>query len=267
MNRTRTWVIAAVALLVFSAGAYAQFGRSRGVTINNPDFNFPKEGEFHFVRLEYTDDRGGGFRFGSRGGQNGWWAQDWPDAENHFTFGIKRLTRIDIAAPVHLGLTDPEIFEYPWLYSTQNNYMTMSEEEVEKLREYLNRGGFLMTDDMYDREGERFYQIVSEVYPGVDVESMSEADPMMHVHYSIEDKDRTFIPGERHLDGRGGIRPDGTPRWEKVSDKKGHVVMALNVNTDMGDAWEYADASYYPAEMTTLAYHYGINYIIYSMTH
>jgi hypothetical protein len=43
--------------------------------------------------------------------------------------------------------------------------------------------------------------------------------------------------------------------------------MAINANTDMGDAWEYADAPYYPAEMTTLAYHYGINYIIYAMTH
>jgi hypothetical protein len=52
-----------------------------------------------------------------------------------------------------------------------------------------------------------------------------------------------------------------------MSDKKGHVVMAINANTDMGDAWEYADYPSYPAEMTTLAYHYGINYIIYAMTH
>jgi len=31
--------------------------------------------------------------------------------------------------------------------------------------------------------------------------------------------------------------------------------------------WEFADVPYYPEKMTTLAYRYGINYIIYSMTH
>jgi hypothetical protein len=124
-----------------------------------------------------------------------------------------------------------------------------------------------MTDDMYDREGDEFYQIVKRVYPAAEVDDMSEADPMMHVHFDIQDKDRTFIPGERHLTGNGGVRPDGVPRWQKVADAKGHVVIAINANTDMGDAWEYADAPYYPAEMTTLAYHYGINYLIYSMTH
>ena len=124
-----------------------------------------------------------------------------------------------------------------------------------------------MTDDMYDNEGDNFRQIAKEVYPEQDIEPMTEADPMMHVHYDIQDKDRTFIPGERHLQGGGRVANVGTPGWFKMSDAKGHVVMAINANTDMGDAWEYADAPYYPAEMTTLAYHYGINYVIYSMTH
>jgi hypothetical protein len=45
------------------------------------------------------------------------------------------------------------------------------------------------------------------------------------------------------------------------------MVVAVNFNTDVGDAWEYADSPIYPAEMTALAYRYGINYLIYSMTH
>jgi hypothetical protein len=96
---------------------------------------------------------------------------------------------------------------------------------------------------------------------------MTEADPMMHVHYDIQDKDRTFIPGQRHLIGGGRVQNVGAPGWFKMADLKGHVVMAINANTDLGDAWEYADDPSYPAEMTTLAYHYGVNYIIYAMTH
>lgn len=268
-RRLLRFACAAGALLLVSAAALAQRG-FRGPPQFTADIEFPEAGEFHFLRMEYNDAPGysRGFGFVSRRGRaNGWWAQDYPDAENHFTVGVSRLTSINIAEPKHTSLLDPELFEYPWAYSTQNNFMDLSREEIANLREYLNRGGFLMTDDMYDREGDVFYSIVKEVYPDQEIEDMTEADPMMNVHYTIQDKDRTFIPGARHLTGGGGVRPDGTPQWYKVSDAKGHVVMAINANTDLGDAWEYADDPNYPAEMTTLAYHYGINYIIYAMTH
>ena len=45
------------------------------------------------------------------------------------------------------------------------------------------------------------------------------------------------------------------------------MVVAVNFNTDVGDAWEYADSPEYPEAMTTLAYRYGINYLVYAMTH
>ena len=44
-------------------------------------------------------------------------------------------------------------------------------------------------------------------------------------------------------------------------------MVAMNFNMDMGDAWEHADDPYYPGPMTALAYKFGINYIIYAMTH
>jgi hypothetical protein len=50
-------------------------------------------------------------------------------------------------------------------------------------------------------------------------------------------------------------------------DDRNRMVVAVNFNTDVGDAWEFADVPYYPEKMTTLAYRYGINYLIYSMTH
>ena len=64
---------------------------------DGPRPDFPSTGEFHFVRLEYNDLPQFHRRWGyaSRSGQgNGWWIVDWPDAEDHFTSGIQRLTRI-----------------------------------------------------------------------------------------------------------------------------------------------------------------------------
>ena len=67
-----------------------------------------REAEFHFIRLEYTDLPQFHRRFGcaSRAGMGeGWWVVDWPAADNHFTAGIQRLTRIDTGDP---GFTLPK---------------------------------------------------------------------------------------------------------------------------------------------------------------
>ena len=44
-------------------------------------------------------------------------------------------------------------------------------------------------------------------------------------------------------------------------------MVVINHNMDLGDAWEHADTPGYPQEMTTLALHFAINYVIYAMTH
>src|SRR5688572_26049737 len=73
--------------------------------------------EFHFVRMEYVD-----LFTARRGFGRGWWRQDWPEADIHFTQGVRRLTRIDIGEERHLPLTDDRIFEHPWIYATQVGY-------------------------------------------------------------------------------------------------------------------------------------------------
>ncbi len=114
---------------------------------------------------------------------------------------------------------------------------------------------------------------MARVLPGTPITDISESDAVMHVLYDIQEKDRTFIPGSRHLRrGPGGtvvvVQPAGTePAWRSMDDPKGRMVVAANFNTDVGDAWEFADVPYYPEAMTRLAYRYGINYIIYAMTH
>ncbi len=235
----------------------------------------PRTESFHFIRAEYVDYRGGGFnRAVSRSGRaSGWWAQDWPDADNHFSFGVQRLTRLQVGQPEHLDLTDERLFDRPWIYATQVGFWELSDAECLKLREYLNRGGFLMVDDFWSsgqgaNEWEVFEETMQRVLPGHPIVSIKMTDSVMHVLYDIEQKDLTFIPGTRHLYGGRVNQPPGTaPEWDAINDDQGRMVVAVNFNTDIGDAWEYADAPEYPEAMTTLAYRYGINYIMYAMTH
>lgn len=263
--------------LVLSA---AGFGQRFGLGIRHapgPRLTFPATGEFQFIRLEYTDLPQYHRRFGyaSRDASgSGWWIVDWPDSDEHFTFGVQRLTRIDAGEPRHLRLTDPKLFDYPWIYATQTGWWDLNDTEIAALREYLLRGGYLVTDDFWGPEQwEVFRETMERVFPGKPVTDIAESDSVMHVVYDIREKDLTWIPGTRHLriGPSGSIivqQPPGTaPAWRAIHDDHGHMVVAINYNTDVGDAWEYADAPEYPEAMTTLAYHYGINYLVYAMTH
>ena len=264
-----------VALFLVAAAVLAQrFGFRRE---DRPRPAFPSKAEFHFVRLEYTDlpEFHRGFGFSSRDGRGaGWWLMDWPDADDQFTLGIQRLTRIDTGEPRHFRIADPRLFDHPWLYATQVGWWDLTDAETARLREYLLRGGFLVVDDFWGPEQwEVFRRTMDRVLPNRPIVDIDEADSAMHVLYDIGKKDRTFIPGTRHLRrGPGGTtvveQPSGTaPAWRAIYDDKDRMVVAINFNTDVGDAWEYADSPQYPEAMTTLAYRYGINYIIYSMTH
>jgi len=265
----------AAALLFLSLAGLAQRSRFQREEGQRPPF--PADGEFHFVRVEYTDlpEYHRGFGYASRDGRgDGWWVVDWPDAEDHFSLGVQRLTRIDTGEPRHFRLTDDRLFDHPWIYATQVGWWGLNGAETARLREYLLRGGFLVVDDFWGAEQwEVFRRTMERVLPEEPITDIDEADSVMHVLYDIREKDRTFIPGTRHLrrGPGGGIvvqQPPGTePRWRAMYDGRKHMVVAVNFNTDVGDAWEYADAPEYPEAMTTLAYHYGINYLIYSMTH
>jgi len=267
------WGVAAGAILLVAAAAVAQ--RRGGGGMRNPSSVDPphEDADFNFLRVEYTDNTGRGFGFVSRGGRaSGWWAQDWPDCENHFTIGVNRLTRVHAGDPRHLPLTDEHIFDYPFIYLTQTGYWDLSKEEIAALREYLLRGGFLMTDDFWSDRGPQewnnFEDTMNEVLPNHPPTKIELSDSVMHVLYDIEQKDLTFIPGSRHVFNGRVNQPAGTTHeWKAIYDDKGRMVVAVNFNTDIGDAWEFADVPEYPEKMTNLAYHYGINYLIYSLTH
>lgn len=263
-------------LLLLAIAALAQRGRFQRQE-EGPRPVFPAAGEFHFVRVEYTDlpEYHRRFGFASRNATgDGWWMVDWPDADDHFSMGVRRLTRIDTGEPHHFRLTDDRLFDHPWIYATQTGWWGLSGAETARLREYLLRGGFLVVDDFWGPDQwEIFRQTMDRVLPNRPITDIALSDAVMHCLYDIEEKDLTWIPGTRHLRrGPGGAifvqQPPGTsPAWRSISDERNRMLVAINYNTDVGDAWEYADAPEYPEAMTALAYRYGINYLVYAMTH
>jgi hypothetical protein len=245
--------------------AFAQFGSFRQASPNNlPPY---PQAEFHFARLAYDSHGRVG---GSRGYGMPMWSIDYPYAEEHFLPALERFTRIDAADDsAHIQLTDEQLFDYPWLFMQQagRGQWDPSELDAERLREYLLRGGFLVADDMHgENDWIIFTEAMKRVLPGRAIVEIPENDLLLSIIFDVNE--RTQIPGERHLSYNGGPpRMDGPPHWRAIYDDDGRMMVAINYNIDMGDAWEHADDARYPAEMTGLAYRFGVNYVIYAMTH
>jgi len=241
----------------------------QGGTGRTPSTIAGPEAEFHMARMIYSS--GGGLR-GFTGFGRPWWAIDYPEAEYHFRQGVRRLTRIDMADDSrHIPLTDDALFDYPWLFAQQVGRWSLTNAETSRLREYLLRGGFLVADDLHGPyQWEVFAEAMRRVFPDRPIVDIPDGHEILHVLYDLDE--RTQIPGRRMIREVGGgqieIYPEGTPpRWRGIYDDDRRLMVVINFNMDMGDAWEHADDPVYPEPMTALAYRFGINYVIYAMTH
>ena len=219
--------------------------------------------EFHFARMAFGTHRGFGYD------RREPWLRDWPESEHHFMEGVRRLTRIDAADDYrHVQLTDDEVFDYPWLYAVKVGFWRLSEIEVTRLREYLLRGGLLIVDDFHGpREWAGFVESMQRVFPDRPILDIAGTDEVFHVLYDLDQ--RVQIPGIQAIyQGVTWEHPQGVPaHWRGIYDADGRLLVVINFNMDLGDAWEHADDPYYPEPLTALAYRFGINYLTYAMTH
>ena len=196
------------------------------------------------------------------------WQADWPEAEHHFGEGLARLTRIDVAEEgVIVDLSDDGVFDHPWLYAVEVGALALPGETAARLREYLERGGFLMIDDFHGRaEWDGFARAIRRVFPDRPIVDLDDAAEPFHVLYDLTRREQ--IPGIRSLlNGRTWEKGGRVPLWRGILDDDGRVMVAINHNQDLGDAWEHADDVRYPQALTAAAYRLGVNYVVYAMTH
>ncbi len=219
------------------------------------------EPEFTFARAVYTSLRPWGYYKG--------WYTDWPKADRQFLLGLERLTNIGIAKEGKtIPLTDPELYRYPFLYSVEVGQWDLSDEEVSSLGEYLRRGGFLFCDDFWGSvEWANFERNMRRVLPECRIEELPREHPLFHSYYDINEIIQTPNVGNA-VERRPTYEQDGfVPHCRGIADDSGRLMVVINWNTDLGDAWEWADLPGYPARYSTYAYQVGINAIVYAMSH
>jgi hypothetical protein len=235
-----------------------------------PDYNVPAE--WVFARLMFPPGPLDGYYPRFQGDYRhglSLWTQDYPRADRHLARAMRRLTRIDVrSAEQVVSLDDDDVYNWPWIYAVQVGEWGLTEKEGAKLRDYLQRGGFFMADDVHgDAEWGEFAKRIHYAFPDRDIVELADDDPYFHVVFDITD--RPQVPGAAHLalgckncnDGGRGAH------WRAIKDDKGRIVVAVSHNSDLGDAWEFADSPYYPEKESALAIRIAVNDVVYAMTH
>lgn len=228
----------------------------------NPEF---EHDAFTFVRIRFDSTV-------NRWSRAGDWATDYPDSDLNFSFRLQQLTSLDVNPDgLVLELTDPRLFDYPFLYMIEPGFLLFSEAEVRALRRYCLNGGFLMVDDFWDDdEWANFFVQIKRVFPDREVTDVPLEHEIFHIVYDLKEKPQ--IPSIHSA--RNGVswergRNTRTPNYRAVYDDQGRIMVFICHNTDLGDGWEReGEAEWYFKEYSEKkAYPLGINIVIYALTH
>jgi hypothetical protein len=248
-----------------------------------PDYQ--EKTEWVFGRLIYPDGnfgrggfgRGGfgGGGFGRRGGfgrdwREGFtgWTTDYPRSDRHFVQAVRRLTRVHTRS-VEQGVNpeDGDQYDWPWLYGVEVGHWDPPEDYAKLLREYFDRGGFLMVDDFHGPDEWAVFEAgMRRVFPDRQIVEIADDDAIFHLVYDLQE--RYQVPGVQYWRSgvtweHGGI----TPHWRAIYDDKGRIMVAICFNQDLGDSWEWADDPNYLEKYSALGIRIGVNNVVYAMTH
>lgn len=230
------------------------------------------DGAFHFCRLAFR---------GSRGGDGGSWMVDFPRADVNVSIRLAELTKTVVSfdaqrEPRHLVVrpTDPELFQCPFVMATEVGAAYFDEAEATALGAYLRKGGFLWADDFWGSYAWDYWQSqIERVLPPSEfsIIDLPPAHPLFRAQFDV--KRVPQIPSINFWGGRGGPTSErgadsATPHARAILDKAGHIMVLMTHNTDIGDSWEReGDDPDYFYTFSVDGYAFGINVLVYAMTH
>jgi hypothetical protein len=263
-------VAPAVAFAALALGAVIASAQQRGRSYDDvpqcyaPDEcpRAPYDGRFTFVRV-YFDTRGGLGRYRGGGGEPPW-HHDRPYAERNLS-SIMREVSLARTFDGMIGgnvfaLDDPEIFRYPVLWLAEPGFWVPSDDDVDALRAYLLKGGFMIFDDFSGRDMYNLAAQLQRVLPDLQPIRMTGDEPIFRSFFDVELASLSFNQSNR------GPPPDYWGLFEDNDPTKRQLVI-MNNNNDIGEFMEYSATGFYPVDLANDAYKLGVNYMIYALTH
>jgi hypothetical protein len=267
-----TLIILALVLLV-GATSHAQRRGGRGGFSIRPAVPEDFDGSWQFCRVAFRQNRNG---------DGGGWSVDFPRADINMSIRLSELTKttVSFAAPQEpnhavVRLTDPTLFQCPFIMMTEVGAAFIDDAEAEALRNYLLKGGFLWADDFWgEYAGEMWAEQIGKALPPSQYpqKDLPKDHPLFRAIFDIGGG----VPQIASIGfwlGSGGstserYQESAVAQARGIFDSQGRLMVLSTHNTDIGDSWEEeASNPQYFYEFSTKGYAFGINAIVYGMTH
>jgi len=212
------------------------------------------------------------------------WNTDYPGADINLSIRLSELTKADVSRDkgselgdpdyVTLRLTDPALFECPFVILEDAGTVIFTPGEVSALRAYLLKGGFLFVADYWGTQAkEQFDEQIGRAldprdYPVVDIPL---DHPVWHTLYNVKKVPQVsaiqfWRRNGKEVSERGEDSP--YPDMRGILDKQGRLMVFMIHNTDIPDGWEREgeDREYF-YRFSPDCYAIGIDLVLYAMTH
>jgi hypothetical protein len=197
-------------------------------------------GAFAIARLQY---RGGGD-----------WYND-PSAEANLLKFIRDETAIDVDPRYEfVEISSEKLFFHPFLFLTGHGNISFTDYEAERLRTYLERGGFLYADDDYGMD-KAFRREMKKVLPGADFVEL----PFSHPIYSSHFRFPNGVP-KTHEHDKNPPRGFGLFHRDRM-------VVFYTFESNPSDGWADPKVHRDPEPVRLEALRFGTNIVVWALSH
>jgi hypothetical protein len=190
------------------------------------------------------------------------WRHDYPQSEEHILQIMHEVSLIDTTRDSYkvIDISNKDIFKYPFAYVSHPGDIVPSDEEVENIREYIERGGFMMLDDFGGQhqgpwEMEQFTDLLRRVAPDRQMYLLKDSHELLRISYQIDTLEMLHPMS------------DAKAVFYGFNDSKGRLAMVICYANDIGDYWEFIDEPRYKVKPSAEALKIGVNIALYAMTH
>lgn len=194
---------------------------------------------FKIARLKYN---GGGD-----------WYND-PSSEFNLLNYIKANTNIKVKPEyIFVDIATDEIYKYPFLFMTGHGNVVFSQEEAERLRKYLENGGFLYIDDDYGLD-KAVRREMKKVFPSLDFTELPFSYGLYKVVY-----DFSSGPPKTH-------KHDGKPARGYGIFINERLAVYYTYESNPSDGWADPEVHNDPPAKREEALKFGTNIVVWALT-
>ena len=214
----------------------------------------PKDAEFTWVRVRYHMTPEAVFEQRREVP----WHHDYPYSDEAFPTFVKEVTHIHTASNAYqiVDIDSEDLFKYPFAYLCEPGYLELNEKDTNNLRQYLERGGFMVIDDFRGaRHLNNLVNQMKKVLPNSNIVPLTLSHQIFDSFYKVESLDMRPPYGHEPVQFLG------------LEDDRGRLVMVINYNNDLGEFWQWLDEGSLSLHEAAESLKIGTNYLMYAFTH